>query len=57
MKREAEETPDPTELKKKRKRNLSVREITFLDKLTEMSSKVRNFQEAFDARKPYYVKE
>lgn len=45
----------PTDRKAKRK--ISFQEMTFLDKLTEMSAKVRNFQETFDARKPYYNKE
>jgi hypothetical protein len=42
---------------KKKKLMESTKEVTFLDKLTDMSIKVRNFQEVFEARRPFYMKE
>ena len=47
----------PDTLMKKKKLMESTKEVTFLDKLTDMSIKVRNFQEVFEARRPFYMKE
>ena len=47
----------PDTLMKKKKLIEATKEVTFLDKLTDMSIKVRNFQEVFEARRPFYMKE